>query len=516
MDMHEKVEELRRKEREIEAGGGIKRIERQHKEGKYFARERLDMLFDSGTFVELDKFVQHRATFFEMATVVAPDEGVITGYGKIDGRIVYAYADDFTVLGGSLGEMHSKKMCKVMDMALANGAPIVGLNDSGGARIQEVVDAMSGYGQIFFRNARMSGSVPQISAIVGPCAGGAVYSPALTDFILMVDKTSHMFITGPNVIRAAVNEEVTEEQIGGAYTHNAVSGVAHFFVNNEQDCYQYIRKLISFLPSNCMENPPVLQTGDDPGRIVDELVDIVPVNPTKAYDMKQVLSRIFDNGDFLEVQPLFATNIIVGFARLNGQTVGVVASQPNMQAGCIDINAADKGARFIRFCDCYNIPLTTIVDVPGFLPGTNQEFGGIIRHGAKMLYAYSEATVPKISLIIRKSYGGAYQAMCGKDLGTDMVLAWPTGEIAVMGPEGAANVVFRKEIEAAADPVATRANKIEEYRRDFLNPYVAASRGFVDRVIEPQNSRKELIQALELFHNKQDRLPFKKHSNIPL
>lgn len=516
MDMREKVEELRRREREIEQGGGPKRIERQHKSGKLFARERLELLFDPGTFVELDKFVKHRSTFFEMASVETPDEGVITGYGLINGRLVYVYADDFTVLGGSLGEMHARKMCKVMDLALQNGAPIIGLNDSGGARIQEVVDAMSGYGQIFFRNARMSGSVPQISAIVGPCAGGAVYSPALTDFIIMVDQTSHMFITGPGVIKAAIGEEVTEEEIGGARTHNEISGVAHFITADEKECYELLRNLVSYMPANSREKAPVIENGDDPSRVIEELLDIVPVAPNKSYDMKKVISLVVDKDSFLEVQPLYATNIIVGFARMNGESVGIIANQPRVQAGCIDINASDKGSRFIRFCDAFNIPLVTIVDVPGYLPGTTQEYGGIIRHGAKMLYAYSEANVPKVTMILRKSYGGAYQAMCGKDLGTDIMLSWPTGEIAVMGPEGAANVIFRKEIEAAADPVEKRKQKIEEYREGFLNPYVAASRGFVDRIIEPQNSRIEIIRALDQCRTKVDVLPYKKHCNLPL
>ncbi len=514
--MRQKVEELRKREHEIELGGGLKRIERQHQSGKLFARERLALLFDPDTFIEIDKFVHHRSTFFGMAEVEAPDDGVITGYGLINGRQVYAYADDFTVQGGSLGEMHAKKMCKIMDLALRNGAPIIGLNDSGGARIQEVVDAMSGYGQIFYRNSRMSGVVPQISAIVGPCAGGAVYSPALTDFVVMVDQTSHMFITGPGVIKAAIGEDVTEEEIGGARTHNETSGVAHFMVANETECYELLRQLVSYMPANNLEKAPIINRDDDPSRIVEELLDIVPVQPNRSYDMKKVITRIVDRDSFLEVQSLFATNMIIGFARLDGESVAIIANQPMIQAGCIDIEASDKAARFIRFCDAFNIPLVTIVDVPGFLPGTGQELRGIIRHGAKMLYAYSEATVPKITLILRKSYGGSYQAMCGKDLGADMMLSWPTGEIAVMGPEGAANIIFRKEIEAAADPVEARKKKIEEYREGFLNPYVAASRGFVDRIIEPQNSRIELINALDMCRKKQDKLPYKKHSNLPL
>jgi len=510
----DKIQELNKKREAIMQGGGEKRIQKQHESGKLTARERLDLLFDEGSFVEIDAFVKHRCTEFGMQDVDAPGEGVVTGYGTVDGRLVYAFAQDFTVVGGSLGEMHAKKICKVMDMALKMGAPLVGINDSGGARIQEGVDALSGYGNIFFRNTIASGVIPQISVIMGPCAGGAVYSPALTDFIFMVDKTSQMFITGPQVIKAVTGEEVTSEELGGAMTHNSVSGVAHFISPDERQCIEEIKRLLSFLPSNNMESAPEFDCEDDLNRIEDKLNEIVPDNPNKAYDMKEIITTIVDNGDFMEVQPYYAMNIITGFARLNGRSIGIIANQPKVLAGCLDINASDKAGRFIRTCDAFNIPVLNIVDVPGFLPGTNQEYGGIIRHGAKMLYAYSEATVPKVTLIVRKAYGGAYLAMCSKDLGADQVFAWPSAEIAVMGPDGAANIIFKKDIEAAENPAAKRQEKIQEYKDKFATPYIAASRGYVDDVIEPATTRQRLISAFDMLQSKRETRPAKKHGNL--
>jgi len=512
----DRIQELNKKREAIMQGGGEKRIQKQHESGKLTARERLNLLFDEGSFVEIDAFVKHRCTEFGMQDVDAPGEGVVTGYGTVDGRLVYAFAQDFTVVGGSLGEMHAKKICKVMDMALKMGAPLVGMNDSGGARIQEGVDALSGYGSIFYRNTIASGVIPQISVIMGPCAGGAVYSPALTDFIFMVDKTSQMFITGPQVIKAVTGEEVTAEDLGGAMTHNKVSGVAHFISPDEKQCIEEIKRLLSFLPSNNMESAPVFECEDDLNRIEDKLNEIVPDNSNKAYDMKEIITTIVDNGDFMEVQPYYAMNIITGFARLNGKSVGIIANQPKVLAGCLDINASDKAGRFIRTCDAFNIPILNLVDVPGFLPGTTQEYGGIIRHGAKMLYAYSEATVPKVTLIVRKAYGGAYLAMCSKDLGADQVFAWPSAEIAVMGPDGAANIIFKKDIEAADNPAAARQEKIQEYRDKFANPYIAASRGYVDDVIEPATTRQRLISAFEMLESKRETRPAKKHGNLPV
>lgn len=480
------------------------------------ARERIAKLLDPDSFVELDAFVRHRCTDFGMDEVEAPGEGVVTGYGTINGRTVYVFAQDFTVMGGSLGEMHARKICKIMDLALKTGVPLIGINDSGGARIQEGVDALSGYGQIFYRNTIASGVIPQISVIMGPCAGGAVYSPALTDFVFMVEGTSYMFITGPEVIKAVTGEEVTPEELGGAMTHNATSGVAHFKARNEEECLEAIRRLLSFLPDNNLQDPPLVETGDDPGRMDESLREIVPPEPNRAYDVRDIITRIVDRGDFMEVQPYYAQNIVIGFARLNGRTIGIVANQPKILAGCLDINASDKAARFIRFCDAFNIPLVNLVDVPGFLPGTAQEYGGIIRHGAKMLYAYSEATVPKLTVILRKSYGGAYLAMCSRDLGADQVFAWPNAEIAVMGPEGAANIIFRKEIKESADPQKTRDERIAEYRERFANPYVAASRGYVDDVIDPAETRVRLIAALEMLVSKRETRPAKKHGNIPV
>lgn len=511
-----KLEDLKQRKTKVEEGGGAKRIAAQHERGKLTARERINLLFDEGSFVELDAFVKHRCVNFGMDEIEIPGEGVVTGYGLVDGRPVYAYAQDFTVLGGSLGEMHAKKICKVQDLALKMGAPIVGLNDSGGARIQEAVDALAGYGEIFYRNTIASGVVPQISAIMGPCAGGAVYSPALTDFIFMVDKTSQMFITGPQVIKSVTGEEVSSESLGGAMTHNKTSGVAHFVSANDEECIAEIRRLLGFLPSNNMEAAPEVYSADDLNRIIPELNEIVPENPNKPYDMKEIIQAIADDNDFFEVQPYYAQNMITGFIRINGQSVGVIANQPKVLAGCLDINASDKAGRFIRTCDCFNIPVLTLEDVPGFLPGTSQEYGGIIRHGAKMLYAYSEATVPLVTLITRKAYGGAYLAMGSKHLGADMVFAWPTAEIAVMGPEGAANIIFKNEIAAAEDPQATRTEKIEAYKGEFATPYKAAERGFVDDVIEPSTTRIRIADALNMLASKRESRPAKKHGNLPV
>ncbi len=510
-----KLEDLLKRKEKISLGGGEKRIAKQHEKGKLTARERINLLFDENTFVELDAFVKHRCTNFGMEKVDAPAEGVVTGYGQVDGRLVYAFAQDFTVVGGSLGEMHASKICKVLDNAMKVGAPVVGLNDSGGARIQEAVDALAGYGRIFYKNTLASGVIPQITAIMGPCAGGAVYSPALNDFIYMVDQTSQMFITGPQVIKTVTGEEVTAEALGGAMTHNSVSGVAHFVSADDAACIADIRRLLSFLPSNNMETAPIFES-DDPNRIEEALNTIIPDNPNKPYNVLDVITAIVDNADFYEVQPHFAKNIVTGFARLNGRSVGIIANQPAFQAGCLDVNASDKSSRFIRTCDAFNIPLLNIIDVPGFLPGTMQEYGGIIRHGAKMLYAYSEATVPKLSLILRKAYGGSYLAMCSKELGADVVLAWPTAEIAVMGPKGAANIIFRNDIKKADDPAAMRTKKIDEYTAEFATPYKAAERGFVDDVIEPSSTRPRLIDAFDMLSGKRENRPGKKHGNIPL
>ena len=514
--MKEKIERLLETTKKIELGGGEQRIEKHHKSGKLTARERINLLFDEGSFVEVDKFVEHRCTNFGMGKVEAASDGVVTGYGTVEGRLVFTYAQDFTVVGGSLGEMHAAKICKVQDMALKMGAPIVGFNDSGGARIQEGVDALSGYGKIFYRNTISSGVIPQISVIMGPSAGGAVYSPALTDFIFMVDKTSMMFITGPQVIKSVTGEEVTQEELGGASTHSKISGVAHFMDKTEAECIERIKELLSLLPSNNLEEAPVYTMEDEINRIEEQLNEIVPVNPNKPYDMKEVIKLIADGGYFFEVQEKFAQNILTGYIRLNGKTIGVVANQPKVLAGCLDINASDKAGRFIRTCDAFNIPLLNLVDVPGFLPGTAQEYGGIIRHGAKMLYAYSEATVPKVTLIVRKAYGGAYLAMCSKDLGADQVFAWPNAEIAVMGPDGAANIIFKKDIENSDDPIATRQEKIAEYRDTVANPYIAAQRGFVDDVIVPSITRPRLISAFDMLESKRENRPAKKHGNLPV
>ncbi|MDR0576571.1 MAG: methylmalonyl-CoA carboxyltransferase [Candidatus Accumulibacter sp.] len=515
MSREAKLEKLAGKREEVLLGGGKKRIAKQHESGKMTARERIDELLDQGSFVELDQFVTHRGTEFGMAGTVAPGEGVVTGYGAIDGRLVYVFSQDFTVLGGSLGEMHAAKICKVMDLAVKAGAPVVGINDSGGARIQEGVDALNGYGEIFKRNTLASGVVPQLSVIMGPCAGGAVYSPALTDFVFMVDK-SNMFITGPEVIKAVTGEIVSAENLGGAMAHNRTSGNAHFFAKDEHECIAQIRRLLSFLPSNNLESAPARNIGDPAERADALLSTIVPDNPNQAYDMKSVITAIADGQDFFEVQPYYALNILTGFIRLNGMSVGVIANQPKSLAGCLDINASDKASRFIRFCDAFGIPLLTFVDTPGYLPGVAQEHGGIIRHGAKLLYAYSEANVPKLSVITRKAYGGAYLAMCAQSLGADMTIAWPTAQIAVMGAQGAANIVFRKEIGEAADPQAKRKEKIDEYDDKFANPYCAAARGFVEQVIEPEQTRFYLIKALDSLLSKKEARPGKKHGNVPL
>lgn len=516
MSMEFLMDELAKGMEKIRAGGGQERMVRHHRQGKKTARERIEALLDPGSFYEIDAFVIHRCTNFDMDQTEAHGEGVITGYGSIESRPVAVYAQDFTVLGGSLGEMNAKKICKVLDLAMKVGMPVIGINDSGGARIQEGVDALSGYGQIFFRNTMASGVIPQLAVIMGPCAGGAVYSPALMDFVFMVRGTSEMFITGPQVIKVVTGEEVSAQQLGGALTHNQTSGVAHFAAENEDHCLQQIRSLLSYLPGNNMEDPPVRDCDDDPVREEEDLIRILPDNPKKAFNMSDIIALTVDRGSLFEVQPLFAPNIITAFARLNGKVIGIIANQPAVMAGCLDINCSDKAARFIRFCDAFNISIVNFVDVPGFLPGTNQEYGGIIRHGAKMLHAYSEATVPKITLIIRKAYGGAYLAMCSRDLGADQVFAWPGAEIAVMGPEGAANIIFRKEIEASAEPELVRQEKIAEYRHLFANPYAAAGRGYIDAVIDPRQTRFHLVQALELLSTKRESRPAKKHGNIPL
>ena len=512
----DKLTELQYRRSVIEQGGGEAKIKKQHDANKLTARERISALMDEGSFVEIDAFVTHRCTEFGMDCVEAPGEGVVTGYGTVDGRLVYVYAQDFTVIGGSLGEMHAKKICKVMDMAAKMGAPIIGLNDSGGARIQEGIDALSGFGEIFYRNTCNSGVIPQISVIMGPCAGGAVYSPAITDFIFMVEKTSQMFITGPQVIQSVTGEEVTAETLGGADVHTSKSGVAHFKASSDEECIAQIRKLLSYLPSNNLEEAPYEAPSDEINRISEKLTTIVPDESSKAYDVKELIAEVVDNADFFEIQKDFAQNMVIGFARMNGMVVGIVANQPNVMAGSLDINSSDKAARFVRFCDAFNIPLVTFTDVPGYFPGLDQEQGGIIRHGAKLLYAFSEATVPKINVITRKAYGGAYIAMNSKNLGADMVMAWPTAEIAVMGPEGAANIIFKNEIKESADPIAARAEKIQEYRNKFASPYEAAKRGYIDDVIEPDSTRPRIIAALEMLQSKRESRPAKKHGNLPV
>ena len=511
-----KIEKLRELRREAELAGGQKRIDRQQAKGKLTARERLHVLQDEDSIRELETFVTHRCADFGMEKNRPLGDSVVTGWGTVDGRLVYVFAQDFTVFGGSVSKVHGEKICKVMDLAMENGAPFIGVNDSGGARIQEGVDSLWAYGEIFTRNTLASGVIPQISVIMGPCAGGAVYSPAITDFVFMVEETSHMFITGPQVIRAVTGEEVTQEALGGAAAHSVKSGVAHFMGTDEPQTLAMVRRLLSFLPPNNMEDPPWVETADDPGRADETLNTLVPDDPSKPYDMKDIILRVVDDGDFMEVHQHYATNLIVGFARMAGRPVGIVAQQPKALAGVVDINAADKGARFIRFCDCFNIPLVTFCDTPGFMPGVAQEHGGIIRHGAKMLYAYAEATVPKVAVITRKAYGGAYIVMSSKHLRGDINYAWPSAEIAVMGPEGAVNIISRKEIKEAEDPEAKRADLLEDYKAKFANPYVAASRGYIDNVIEPHETRPRVINALAMLQNKQDTNPPKKHGNIPL
>ncbi len=512
----DKIQELKLKEKKILEMGGEKALAKRRENGKLNARERIDLLFDKGSFREVDMFVTHRCTNFGMEEKQIPADGVITGHGKVDGRIVFAYAQDFTARAGSLGEMQAKKICKMMDLALKTGSPVIGMNDSGGARIQEGIDALSGYGEIFFRNSAASGVIPQISAIMGPTAGGAVYSPAMTDFIFMVKESSYMFITGPNVIKAVTGEEITFEALGGAMTHNEKSGVAQFACESDKDCILNIRKLLSYLPSNNMEDPPMTVPTDDPDRRDASLDTIIPDNPNRSYDIKAVITSIVDDGTYFEPHAYFAKNIVICFARLNGRSIGIIANQPNNMAGCLDINASDKATRFIRFCDSFNIPMLTIADVPGYLPGSDQEWGGIIRHGAKLLWCYSEATVPKLLLITRKDYGGSYLAMCSQHLGADMVFAWPTAQIAVMGAEGAANIIHAREIKGAQNPAAKRTEKIDEYNEQFSNPYCAAARGYVDAVIVPSETRPRLIDALEAMATKREMRPAKKHGNIPV
>ncbi len=513
MNPHDVLADL---ERRAEIGGGAERLKRQHEGGKLTARERIDLLFDPGTFEEVDKLVTHRCLDFGMAAQVVPGDGVVAGHGLVEGRQVFAFAQDFTVFGGSLSETNAQKIVKIMDAATRLGAPIVGLNDSGGARIQEGVLSLGGYADIFLRNTLASGVVPQISAIMGPCAGGAVYSPAITDFTIMVRNTSYMFVTGPDVIRTVTHEEVTKDELGGAMTHNATSGVAHFAVDDDRECLSLIRALLAYLPSNNLDDPPRVESADPGDREAPALDTIVPASPNQPYDMLDVIHAVVDEGVFLEVHQHYARNIVVGFARLDGRPVGLVANQPAVLAGTLDINASVKAARFVRFCDAFNVPLVTFEDVPGFLPGTVQEYGGIIRHGAKLLYAFAEATVPKVTVVTRKAYGGAYCVMASKHIRTDFNYAWPTAELAVMGPEGAVNILYRRELEAAPDPAAARAERVAEFREKFANPYVAAGRGFLDEVIRPRETRRKLVTALRNLENKRDRNPPKKHGNIPL
>ncbi len=515
MSENPKIQKLNEIKAQSRLGGGQARIDAQHKKGRLTARERLDLLLDKGSFREVDPFVVHRTTDFGLDEQKFTGDSVVTGWGTIEGRLVYVFSQDFTVFGGSLGEVHAEKICKVMDMAMKNGAPVIGLNDSGGARIQEGVVALGGYADIFLRNTMASGVIPQISAIMGPCAGGAVYSPALTDFIFMTRNTSYMFVTGPDVVKTVTHEEVTQEELGGAAVHSEKSGVCHFVADSEADTLYLIRKLLGYLPQNNMEDPPFVP-GDDPLRMEEELNNIIPDDANKPYDIKDVIRLIVDNGQFFEVHENFAQNIVVGFARLGGHSVGIVANQPAVLAGVLDIDASEKGARFVRFCDAFNIPIVTFEDVPGFLPGTYQEHNGIIRAGAKLLYAYCEATVPKLTVITRKAYGGAYCVMSSKHIRSDVNLAWPTAEIAVMGPDGAVSIIFRKELDAAKDPVQRKTELVAEYKEKFANPYVAAQRGYIDDVIEPKETRPRLINALEMFSNKRDSNPAKKHGNIPL
>ena len=516
MDRDKQQQRLEEMDAAALAGGGEARKARQHAAGRLTARERVDLLFDTGSFRELDRFVTHRCTDFGMEEQKVPGDGVVTGYGRVDGRLVYVFAQDFTVFGGSLSGAYAEKICKVMDLAGRNGAPVIGLNDSGGARIQEGVASLGGYADIFLRNTLYSGVVPQLSAIMGPCAGGAVYSPAITDFIVMVDKTSYMFVTGPDVIKTVTGEEVTKEELGGATAHSSISGVVHFSTPDENACIAVLREMLSFMPQNNMEDPPTRPTEDPPTRACPELTELVPVNPNKPYDIKDLITAIADDHHFLEVQPDYAANIVIGWIRLGGRSIGVIANQPACLAGVLDINASLKAARFVRFCDAFNIPLLCLEDVPGFLPGTAQEFGGIIKHGAKLLYAFAEATVPKITLITRKAYGGAYCVMNSKHIRADLNFAYPTAEIAVMGPEGAVNIIYRRELAEAADPVALRLRLVEDYREKFANPYQAASLGYVDEVIRPVETRARLVEAFGSLGNKRSENPRKKHGNIPL
>src|SRR6266581_4704379 len=516
MNLEDKLQELKRRDQLAQEGGGKERRERQHKEGKMSARERIEFLLDEGTFEETDRFVTHRTNEFGLSEQKYYGDGFITGYGRIDGRLVFAFAQDFTVFGGSLSETNAAKIVKIMDTAARVGAPVIGLNDSGGARIQEGVASLGGYADIFLPNTLYSGVVPQLSAIMGPCAGGAVYSPAITDFVAMVDKTSYMFITGPDVIKTVMHEDVTKEQLGGAATHNETSGVAHLLAHNDAECLSMLRELLSFIPSNNLDDPP-LKPCTDPANRADAALDtIVPAQSNLPYDIKDVVHAVVDDGYFFEVHEHYAKNIVVGFARLNGNSVGIVANQPAVLAGTLDINASVKAARFVRFCDCFNIPLITFEHVPGFLPGTVQEYGGIIRHGAKLLFAFAEATVPKVTVITRKAYGGAYCVMSSKHIRTDFNYAWPTAELAVMGPEGAVNILYKRELDSAADRAAARAEKVEEFREKFANPFVAAGRGFIDEVIRPRETRRKLVTALKNLENKRDKNPPKKHGNIPL
>jgi propionyl-CoA carboxylase beta chain len=509
--VQEKLKQLKQLREKVEAGGGTSRIAKQHETGKKTARERINFLFNPGSFVEINTFAGEP----DITNLQYPGEGVVTGYGIINGRQTYVFAHDSTVTGGTLGRVHAAKICKILDLAMKTGAPVIGLSDSGGSRIQEGVDALDGYGQIFFRNTVASGVIPQISVIMGPCAGGAVYSPALTDFIIMVKNISQMFITGPQVIKAVTYEEVSMEELGGAYIHNQISGVAHFIVESEEDCMFLLHQLLGYLPANNLEKPP-LWRAQEPSGEQEELLNIVPVEPHLSYDVRKVIELVVDAGEFLEVHSLYALNAVVGFARFEGQAIGIVANQPDYLAGCLDINASDKIARFVRFCDCFNIPLVTFMDTPGYLPGIEQEYGGIIRHGAKILYAYSEATVPKITIILRKAYGGAYIAMCSSALRADAVFAWPTAEVAVMGPEGAVNIVYRNEISNAENPVEMRERLVSEYRAQFANPYISCARGYVDDVIDPRQTRNKIITFLKSFCNKRETRPQKKHGNIPV
>jgi acetyl-CoA carboxylase carboxyltransferase component len=511
-----RIQDLRERKAEAFLGGGEEKVARQHARGRMTARERLQLLLDKGTFREVDVFVTHNTTEFGLDAQKFFGDGVITGYGTINGRLVYVYSQDFTVFGGSVSRAHADKICKIMDMAMKNGAPLIGLNDSGGARIQEGVHSLAGYAEIFYRNVMASGVVPQISVIMGPCAGGAVYSPAITDFVIMVKETSHMFVTGPDVIKAVTHEDVTFEDLGGASVHASKSGVAHFAAENEEDALFLVQHLVDYLPNNNMQDPLLQANADDPLREAPELDLLIPDNPNKPYDMKEVIRHIVDEGQFLEVHEHWAKNILVGFARLGGRSIGIVAQQPTVLAGVLDVEASQKSARFVRFCDAFNVPLIVFEDVPGFMPGINQEHGGIIRQGAKLLYAFCEATVPKVTVIVRKAYGGAYCVMNPRHIGADLVLAWPSAEIAVMGPEGAVNVIFRREISDAEEPAARKTELVNDYRQRFANPYVAAAAGFIDNVIEPRETRPYLINALEMLQNKRDSLPPKKHGNIPL